>query len=59
MMVKEYEKVNEPMVDKLPRVAQNYRAGRIACDKPFYIAQQLDEIADRIRKMHADKTGRP
>ena len=57
-MAKEYEKVNEPIVDKLPRAAQSYRAGRISCPNPFNVAQQLDEIADRIRRMHADKTGR-
>jgi hypothetical protein len=55
----EYERVNEPMVDKLSRVAQSYRAGRISCPHPYDVARQLDEIADRIRRMHADKAGRP
>ena len=57
-MKTEYEKVNEPMVEKLARAAQSYRAGRISCPQPFHIAQQLDEIADRIRRAHADKAGR-
>lgn len=57
-MKTEYEKVNEPMVDKLPRAAQGYRSGRIQCPNPFNTASQLDEIVDRIRQMHADKTGR-
>lgn len=56
-MATQYEKVNEPMVEKLPRVAASYRTGRISCPNPMHTAAQLDEIADRIRRMHAEKIG--
>ncbi len=54
-MEKQYERVNEPMTDKLDRAAKSYAAGRIDCSNPKYIASQLQEIANRIRKSHSDK----
>jgi hypothetical protein len=54
-MAREFEKVNEPLVDKLERAAKSYDAGRIQCDHPHQVASQLRENADRIRKRHAEK----
>jgi HAMP domain-containing protein len=54
-MPKEYEKVNEPLVDKLERAAKSYDAGRISCEHPHQVAAQLRENADRIRKRHAER----
>ena len=52
--MKEFEKVNEPLVDKIERAAASYRTGRLRCPNADYMVQQLREIADRIRKMHAN-----
>lgn len=56
-MTKEYERVNEPMEEKLERVAQSYAAGRISCPDPRYVAFSLRESTDRIRKMHSSGDG--
>ncbi len=55
---KQYERVNEPMVDKLEHAAKSYEALRLGLPTrdfdPFNVARMLRESADRIRRMHAE-----
>lgn len=44
----QYERVNEPMVEKLYRVADSYDRMKVACDNPRWVATQLRESAKRI-----------
>lgn len=48
MPEKQYERVNEPMLEKLYRVADNYEKGKVSCPDRHYIANALRESARRI-----------
>lgn len=48
MPEKQYERVNEPMIEKLYRVADSYDRGKLPCHDPHFIATQLRESAKRI-----------
>lgn len=54
-MTTQYEKVNEPMVDKLYRVADRYERGYIHCPDPQGVAFMLRASAKRIEEAHARK----
>jgi hypothetical protein len=63
---KQYEAVNEPIVEKLERAAKSCDSGRIqAAYGPHFFhfdgestARSLRDNADRIRKSHTEKVTR-